>query len=338
MNENKIYLLILFMNTIKKIKAFFNPEQFQGWGKTRNYFEGWYYKIVNPDGSGIFAIIPGIAMDGNGNRHAFVQVLDGSNHTSGYHRFEPEAFIATPGKLEIMIGENYFSDSMFKINLPQIRGEVVFSNTVKWPKSWYSPGIMGPFSFVPFMECYHGIVSMDHTLNGSIETAQGRIDFSGGRGYIEKDWGRSFPNAYVWMQSNHFSIPGISFKASVARIPWIGSSFTGFIAGLWLNNQLIRFTTYNRSKLNRLSINFNQVIIVLENRQFLLEITAQRNKVAALASPIKGFMDGRIEESMSSVINIRLTDKKNSGIIFEDNGYYSCLEVAGDIEQIIVEK
>ncbi|MCK7537696.1 MAG: tocopherol cyclase family protein [Marinilabiliales bacterium] len=35
-------------------------------------------------------------------------------------------------------------------------------------------------------------------------------DFSGGRGYIEKDWGHSFPSAYVWMQSNHFQLARIS--------------------------------------------------------------------------------------------------------------------------------
>ena len=43
------------------------------------------------------------------------------------------------------------------------------------------------------MECYHGIVSMDHTVNGLIEINNEKIDFSEGRGYIEKDWGRSFP-------------------------------------------------------------------------------------------------------------------------------------------------
>jgi hypothetical protein len=78
------------------------------------------------------------------------------------------------------------------------------------------------------------------------------IDFNNGRGYIEKDWGQSFPEAYVWMQSNHFSSQGISIKASVASIPWIGKSFTGFITGVWVHNRLYRFTTYNQTRLIKL--------------------------------------------------------------------------------------
>ena len=67
---------------LNKLHAFFNPEQFQGWGKKRQYFEGWYFKIVNADESKALAIIPGIAMDAQGNRQAFIQVLDGKKKTA----------------------------------------------------------------------------------------------------------------------------------------------------------------------------------------------------------------------------------------------------------------
>lgn len=36
------------------------------------------------------------------------------------------------------------------------------------------------------------------------------MDFSGGRGYIEKDWGQSFPAAWVWLQINY--LPDLSFS------------------------------------------------------------------------------------------------------------------------------
>ena len=56
------------------------------------------------------------------------------------------------------------------------------------------PGVMGPFSFVPFMECYHGVVNIDHKISGSLMINNEEIDFTDGYGYIEKDWGKSFPN------------------------------------------------------------------------------------------------------------------------------------------------
>ena len=73
--------------TLKKLNSFFNPEQFQGWGKKKKYFEGWYFKVVNADESKAFAFIPGIAMDEAGKQQAFIQVLDGKKKTAVYHNF-----------------------------------------------------------------------------------------------------------------------------------------------------------------------------------------------------------------------------------------------------------
>ncbi len=319
-----------------KFTAFFNPEQFQGWGKKKNYFEGWYFKLISADEKNAFAFIPGIAMDAAGNQHAFIQVLDGKKQTSVYHKFSINDFTAKPKKFSVAIGNNNFSEQQLQLNLPKIIGTLNFSGNVPWPKPWYSPGIMGPFAFVPFMECYHGIVSMNHTIQGSLNINGENIDFSNGRGYLEKDWGRSFPSAYFWMQSNHFSEAGISLKCSVAKIPWVGSSFVGFIAGVWLKDRLIRFTTYNQSKLRKSFANEKEVEIVLENKNYLLEILAHRDGSTQLASPINGFMNGRIEESMTSSITVMLTNKKNNKILLNDIGNNAGLEVAGNIQEIMV--
>ena len=319
-----------------RLQAFFNPEQFQGWGKTRNYFEGWYFKLVNEDATYAFAIIPGIAMDPTGSQHAFIQVLDGIKETSQYHKFEASQFKPSSGKFEVSIGPNYFSESKIEIRLPNLSGSLQFAGNVPWPKPFYSPGIMGPYAFVPFMECYHGIVSMDHKIQGQLNLDNIKIDFDNGRGYIEKDWGRSFPSAYTWMQSNHFSKPGVSFKCSVANIPWLRSSFVGFIAGLWYDNQLIRFTTYNFSKLLKSQLSGNQVFIDLENPKYSLQVIANRTRSTELASPIHGAMQGKIEESMTAALHLKLKDKRSGEIIFEDFGKNAGLEVAGNTSEILI--
>jgi tocopherol cyclase len=320
----------------KKLRTFFHPERFQGWGKTKKYFEGWYFKVVNADETKAFAFIPGIAMDEKGNKQAFIQVLDGKKRTAQYHKFDAASFIPAIKKLHVDIGDNCFSENRIKFNMPELKGELNFSGNIPWPKPFYSPGIMGPFAFVPFMQCYHGIVSMDHSITGEVEIGGEKICFDNGRGYIEKDWGHSFPSAYFWMQSNHFSEPGISFKASVAKIPWIRRSFTGFIAGLWLKGKLFRFTTYNRTKLRRSFADKNKVEIILENKKYLLEITAYRDHATELASPILGLMDGRIEESMTASILVNLSDKKSGKTIFNDTGRSAGLEVAGNINEIMI--
>jgi tocopherol cyclase len=65
---------------------------------------------------------------------------------------------------------------------------------VKLPSSLYAPGIMGPFGYIPTLECYHGVVSIHHKTNGTIDftLSDGSLHSSinaKGSGYIEKDHG-----------------------------------------------------------------------------------------------------------------------------------------------------
>jgi len=319
-----------------KIKAIFHPERFQGWLQKRHYFEGWYFKVVNESETKAFAFIPGIAMNGKNEKHAFIQVLDGKKLTSNYHKFEYQSFQSAADRFKIAIEDNSFSENELQLNLPSIRGNLQFSGNIPWPNRWYSPGIMGPYTFLPFMECYHGIVSMDHAISGQIEIDGEITDFRNGRGYIEKDWGKSFPSAYIWLQTNHFSIPGISVKLSVAKIPYLNYSFVGFIAGVWLGDQLIQFTTYNGSSLRKSLIDTEKVELVMQNRYYKLEIRVRRETATELASPILGLMNGRIEESMNALVEVNLINRKTGQTILSDIGRNAGLEVAGKIEEIMV--
>jgi len=53
------------------------PEVFQGRGKKKDYFEGWYFKSVSKDEKIAYAIIAGLSITKNpGNSHAFVMFVD----------------------------------------------------------------------------------------------------------------------------------------------------------------------------------------------------------------------------------------------------------------------
>ncbi|MGB1970989.1 MAG: tocopherol cyclase family protein [Flavobacteriaceae bacterium] len=314
---------------LKRINALWHPECYHGWGKSKRFFEGWYYKIISADQKAAFAIIPGIAMDEQGQKQVFIQVLDGKKCSAVYHRFDESTFDPHPKIHHLKIRDNTFSLQKMTLHLPGLQGEVTFDGLNPWSNSLFSPGIMGPFSFVPLMECYHGILSMDHRLTGQLIVDGKPVNFSDGRGYMEKDWGHSFPEGYIWMQSNHFSEKGTSLKASIAKIPWLGSSFIGHIAGVLHQGQLIEFTTYNGTKLVKCNTTPKTVMIVMENKKYRLEIQALREKATGLAAPIAGFMDGRIEESMNAKINVLLFDKRKKKPILEDQGTSAGIEVAG---------
>ena len=146
---------------------------------------------------------------------------------------------------------------------------------------------MGWYAWVPGMECYHGVLSFDHALQGALTLNGKRMDFSGGRGYIEKDWGQSFPSAWVWFQSNHFKDARACITASVAIIPWQRRSFRGFIVGLWLEGKLHRFATYSGAQIESLEIFDDHVDWVLKNRRMrlLLERPTGTGRPAARSDP-----------------------------------------------------
>jgi len=337
---------------LTKLRSIWNPDQFQGWGRTHRYFEGWYFKVVSADEQHAMAFIPGISMGENGDKHAFIQVMDGKACTAEYHRFEVADFRPSEQGFEVWVGNNFFSAERIILDLPGITGEIRFKNTTPWPKMLGAPGIMGWYSFVPFMECNHGIVSLHHELAGELVISglvngglgqtdhqspvyQSRITnkpitFTGGRGYIEKDWGRSFPRAYVWMQSNHFDTSDrASLMASAAHIPWLGSHFIGFISGMWLEDRLFKFATYTGAR-KYLKINEEQVELVFKNPKTELRILAKQAVGTSLVSPLSGEMKGKIQESLQATFQVELLE--NGQRIFEGTGRNAGLEVAGKVE------
>lgn len=319
-----------------------HPEAFHGRGRSHNFFEGWYIKLVSPDAAQRWAVIPGIfrGMESAGNPGsadmAFVQVLDGQTGRSWFHEYPVSEFRASTNSFDVWVGDNHFSPDGVELNLPQLKGIIQYTSPLDpWPVTLASPGIMGWYGLVPFMECFHGIVSFGHGLSGEISVEGKLASFDAGRGYIEKDWGRAFPSGYVWMQSNHFaSEPEASLIASVAIIPWLGGAFRGFIIGLKHHGKLHKWTTYNKTREVQLSIDDTHVVWIVSGPDGVLEIVAERAAGGLLHAPLRTAMYRRVEETMQAVVAIRHLSESGK-LLFEDSGLNASMEVFGDLDRLL---
>ena len=208
-------------------------------GKFGNaFFEGWYFKHQNADT--VLAFIPGHSVDEKGVKHPFLQIIWNENSYS--LDFEEEDYLVDRKRKRIVLGSNIFSLTGVMVDIQSeditIQGMIRYGslNPINYT-------IMGPFQWVPFMECRHEIISMSHALRGSL-TVNGKVlDFQGEKGYIEGDRGRSFPRDYLWLQCNRFPQEA-SVMVSIAHIPFIGHSFQGCICVIQYKGREYRFATY----------------------------------------------------------------------------------------------
>ena len=306
-----------------KFKKHHKTADFQGSSvsKAKSYFEGWYFKHVSEDTNKTISFIPGVSMNKK-DPHCFVQCIykgeDGELSTY-YYRYALYEFEFSPEPFEIRVGDCIFTknDSSISLDDGQIKIEGCFTygemtDIVRTP---LMPNIMGFFSYIPHMECNHEVISMDHPIEGAVTINNKVIDWGNGKGYIEKDWGRSFPRNYLWVQSNNFDEDSMSFILSVARIPFMGLAFEGYFCNLVVDGVEYRFATYNGSRLKVIKKTANEFDIMLVNRQVKIRVKGKIEQSGELKSPVNGGMFSTIKEGLSGKVRIMMKDRNGQLLV-----------------------
>ena len=181
------------MNKLFLIK---NPDLFQGekyLNTNKNYFEGWYFKNTNNENT--ISFIPGINITEN-DKKAFVQVI--TNEMSYFINYDINDFKYNYAPFYIQIAQNFFSKEKVCINISdntqnlKIDGELTYLDNKNIKTNTLNPNIMGPFSYVPFMECNHAILSMQNSIKGMTNINDKKIDFDNGTRLYRKRLGDFF--------------------------------------------------------------------------------------------------------------------------------------------------
>jgi hypothetical protein len=292
---------------------------------------------VNNELNSVLAFIPTIALNEDKKKKVcFIQILDGLSSEVYYIEYPLNKFWSSNSQFLIKIGNSYFSKEKIKLDIDQkgitIKGDIKFIDQTPIPNTLISPGAMGPFSYLPFMQTYHGIISMNHQIRGKLKLNTQNIMYErGSKGYIEKDWGESFPDAWIWMQTNHFTKEPRSFMLSIAEIPWMGYKFIGFLCFLLDGDTIYRFATYTGAKIRKIIPGKDNVSIIIEDKRKILLIKAKKGSSASLKAPNLGLMTSRSIESIDSTISIQLFNKNlnklKEELILQDTGKYGGLEL-----------
>lgn len=269
----------------------------------KGFFQGWYFKCSSKELT--IAFILALHHDGR-KTSASLQILENDS----VHFIPYKSIIFDSSRQILKIGRNIFSLRGAHLDIKNseitIKGDLTFSQHQK-----ISYDIMGPFQYLPFMQCRHRIYSMSNKVNGTLDIDEKSYSFTNDLGYIEGDRGYSFPKEYAWSQC-HFQNGSLMLAA--ADIPILGFHFTGIISTIIVNGMEYRLATYLGAKVK---INDNCISITQGKYKLFAELI--ESKKYQLHAPDKGKMTRFIKENPCCVASYRFSYKGKTIIDFVSN-------------------
>ena len=156
--------------------------------------------------------------------------------------------------------------------------------------------IMGPFCFVPFMQCRHSVFSMRHRVDGELSINGKDYRFEDAWGYWEGDRGHSFPKEYAWTHcflEENDRLQG-SLMLSVADIPLAGFHFTGIIGIVYWKGKEYRVATYLGARV----VQKEKRRLLIRQGDMELEARLLETQAYPLQAPVDGNMKRVIRENV----------------------------------------
>lgn len=161
--------------------------------------EGYYWRLVEPDGGRVVVALCGVLTRADGRRRALVALagtgaptrwdwVDGGIRaaTGGLGLEAGSVLRASPGRLRVDLGAG-------------ARLDVALDGRRPWPRR--ALGALGPAQLVPRLGQYWHAHELGGTAAGTLETAGGPWALGGAAAYAEKNWGRAFPARWWWGQA-----------------------------------------------------------------------------------------------------------------------------------------
>ena len=267
----------------------------------KKYFFGSYFKLQSKQKT--LSLIPSYSKVGK-KYMAHLQII---THNNSYMLDFPFSSYEKGKGFNVRINDNIFNTNGIKLNIDnenlKISGDIKFNFINKLKKN-----IMGPFKYIPFLECVHSVHSISHSINGKIYLNGEEFNFDDSLCYIEGDRGRSFPNVYIWTEA---LFSDGSLMLSIADIPFGLFHFTGIIGFVNYNNKTIILGTYNRAK----PIKVKSDEIIVKKGKYKLIIKILNYNSYSLKAPNMGQMDRIIKESAECKVRYIFMHKDD--IIFD---------------------
>ncbi|HSM80212.1 MAG TPA: tocopherol cyclase family protein, partial [Nodosilinea sp.] len=252
-------------------------------GNASRFFEGWYFRLTLPEARQTFAFMYSIEDPGGGQPYSggTAQVLGpddgyfcrtfpavgqfwawreglGLGHWRGNPKSQPclsssDLQDQFKDQIQAQILEGYqvtATGHQGYLNDP-VLGAVAWDYRTEPVYGWGSSGqpqqsTAGLLSSLPIFEPGWQILMAHGLATGWVEWQGQRYEFTQAPAYSEKNWGRSFPKKWFWLNCNAFNdLPDLALTAVGARRQVLGWTESVAMVGLHHGGQFYEFVPWN---------------------------------------------------------------------------------------------
>ncbi len=333
-------------------------------GSNQRFFEGWYYRVTLPEAGETFAYMYSIddPQGGQPTSGGAAQIL-GPNDTHLCRTFpDVEKFWAwshalglghwrqtkrptqpqylPPDTFESNIVEGYQATATWhqgKLYDPGTGQSCWWQYEIQPVYGWGAQdGIQQPtagwMSFLPIFEPGWQILIAHGRATGWIEWNGDRYHFNNAPAYSEKNWGRSFPEKWFWIQCNSFdSEPDLTLTSGGGRrkVLWWMESVA--MVGIHYRGQFYEFVPWN-AEIEWEIAPWGYWHLRSQNQQYAVELTATTDRPGKqLRAPTEGGLIPFCRDTMYGQVTLKLSERRNSGYqtILEATSSQGGLEIGG---------
>ena len=176
-------------------------------GKTPQWFEWWYYKVLDPQTHHSFYFCYGVVNPPttdtpSSHSRAFVSFGDFQQKLILQTEVPMETFRANPATPFVQVGPHIATDQGLSASFSDQGHQVQWLFSVKKKLGWDA---MGWGLFKPgFFNIYWHPAQMDASFEGVLDIDGEHYTFKDADGYQDHNWGTSFPKWWFWLSSNAF--------------------------------------------------------------------------------------------------------------------------------------
>ena len=297
-------------------------------------FEGWYYRVSEPDHDESWVVITAYWRDQSGDTRAFIELIQGSTGATYKRVFEGlrlEDFQRQEGRFELQLEDVFFSQDQVSGRFMDESGatvelEMYLEECAMWgaPEDERNRWTMGWVTELPGPPLKWHVHHLKGKASGRVRVKKDEtwlIDSSFDQAPVhqEKNWGSAFPKRWIWMQSNLFEgRPDVAFAAAGGPVFGFDHSPSGYMMGLRWRDQFFNWRTQDGHAFKDVSFDHSPTQDLVswsfsaESLRYRVEVTATApySELIAVDVPAEGGLEFGAFEHLSADITINLFQRE----------------------------